>query len=61
MFLDLTNALDGRRAHVRASRVQAVIETEDGGSHLLLTAGVSVVVKESPGDVVDRMSRPADD
>lgn len=59
-FARLTNAVDDRPALVRAARVQAILETEDGGSHLLLTAGVSVLVREGPEAVLLALV-PADD
>jgi hypothetical protein len=59
-FARLTNAVDDRAALVRTARVQAILETEDGGSHLLLTAGVSVLVRESPEAVLRALEPEAE-
>lgn len=47
---------DGREVLVRAARVQVIEATVDGGAMLLLTAGVSVVVRETPDQVLTALS-----
>lgn len=61
MFVRLTHHEDGQSVHIRSSRVQAFVSTEEGGTRIFLSGALSVLVAEDAGHVEALLSPPAGD